>query len=399
MFAAIFMFAALLLHFAFVEIVDQQAITRVEDVARAGLRSVLFGNHTLKIDESETSNEALLRRDQGLQWFDQHGRLIDAQGLNPLVEAPPADGFRQLSSELRIFDSFAMPILSPQTHERLGTVRASQWDEQKRQTIGELDTGLLLGTLIAIIGSAAGGLALARRAVRPIAKSLEVLREFSADASHELRGPLTAIASNADAALRDADRDPVQDRSRFEAIADGAKQMSRLTSDLLLLASTDRSLERELFAVDLSLLLGKLEDRYREPFAEAGIGLSFSVEKLTLLYGNPDQIERIFANLIDNALSYTPFGGRVSVESTRHRGTIRITVRDSGIGIAPEHLNRVFDRFWRAEPARSRARSGLGLAIARALARRHGGDVTVRSKHGYGSTFVASFPDRPVRKA
>ena len=109
----------------------------------------------------------------------------------------------------------------------------------------------------------------------------------------------------ADAALRDTERDPVHDRSRFEAIADGAKQMSRLTNDLLLLAGADRSLERELFVVDLVATLNKLAKTYALRFSEAGIALNFAPDGAATVYGNPAQIERILTNLVENALRYT----------------------------------------------------------------------------------------------
>jgi signal transduction histidine kinase len=115
------------------------------------------------------------------------------------------------------------------------------------------------------------------------------------------------------------------------------------------------------------------------------------------VYGNPTQVERILVNLIENALNYTPRGGHVSVAVEPTRTATLIVVRDTGIGIAPEHVERIFDRFWRVEQARSQGGSGLGLAIARALARRHGGDVKVESRPGAGSEFVASFPIRPAR--
>lgn len=382
-FVAVFAIAAILAHFLLAAAIERESATHLEDVARAGLRSVLFANGTLKIDETDISNAALLRRDQGLQWFDAGGRLMAAQGLNP-------------STGQREFDSFSAPIVSPQTGRRLGTVRASQGNERRVALIAESDDGLLAGTLLAILGSGVAGLVLTRLAVRPVAKSIETLQEFSADASHELRGPLTAIASTAGAALRDTRRDSAHDRVRFEAIADGARQMSRLTNDLLLLAGTERSIERELFAIDVASMLGSLEARYRDRFTEAGVALTFTTEGRSILYGNPNQIERIFSNLIENALRYTP-AGTVSVESSQRRGVVSVTVRDSGIGIAQENQARIFERFWRADPARSRGGSGLGLAIARALARRHGGDVTVTSEVGQGSAFVASFPIRPVR--
>lgn len=383
-FAAIFVAAALGVRFAFVAIIDEQTSTRLQDIARAGIRSVLFTGKSLAIDEAEISNAALLTHDQGLQWFDRGGKLLAGEGSTPSTSTPR-----------RLFDRVTTPIENPRTHHIVGTVVATEWSDRKRADVRYLDTGLLIGTLLAIVGAAAGGLALARRAVRPVEQSFRTLREFTDNASHELRGPLTVIAASADAALRDSQRDSAHDRARFETIADGARQMSRLTSDLLLLATADQSLERELFVVDLGEIVNRLDRQFRFRFAEAGIELSLDTERPAIVFGNPDQIERILANLLENALRYTATGGRVSVEGRRQGAEFQIVVVDSGVGIAAENLHRVFDRFWRADPARMPKGSGLGLAIARALARRHGGDVTVTSRVGAGSTFVVSIPLRP----
>jgi signal transduction histidine kinase len=171
--------------------------------------------------------------------------------------------------------------------------------------------------------------------------------------------------------------------------------MSRLTGDLLLLAGAERSLERELFAVDLAAMVRRLSENYRRWFSTAGIALEVGALEPATVYGNPDQIERVLANLLENAFRYTPAGGRVRIDCRRDGGAIVVTVDDSGVGISPENLERIFDRFWRADPVRSPKGSGLGLSIARALARRHGGDITVTSRYGLGSKFVASFPSRP----
>lgn len=385
-FAAIFIAAALTVRFAFVAIIDEQTETRLADIARAGIRSVLFTADSLAVDKAEISNSALLTHDQGLQWFDRGGRLLAAEGSTPPAGAPH-----------KLFDSVTTPIENPRTHQMIGTVVASEWSDRKRADVRYLDTGLLIGTLLAIVGAAAGGLALARRAVRPVEQSFRTLREFTDNASHELRGPLTVIAASADAALRDSERG--SDRARFETIADGARQMSRLTSDLLLLATADQSLERELFVVDLVEIASRLATHYRQRFAEAGIALGLEMERPAVVYGNPDQIERIVANLLENALRYTGSGGRVSVEGRRQGAEFQISVVDTGVGIATENLPRVFDRFWRADPARKPRGSGLGLAIARALARRHGGDVTVTSRVGRGSTFALTIPLRPPSRS
>lgn len=383
-FGLVLLVAAVAVRAVFVSIVRQQTIARLHDVARAGMRSAIFTHSALSIDKGDLANTAvLLAPNQGLQWFDLRGHLLASQGLTPPARTQAN------------FYSVRAPIRSPLTQQRVGTVIASEWNAEEPADLAYLDIGLLCGSLLAVVGGTAGGLALARRAVRPVERSFQTLREFTDNASHELRGPLTVIATSADAALRDTERDPAHDRARFETIADGARQMSRLTSDLLLLAGAERSLELELFAVDLAAVLQKLERQYRPRFYEAGIAFDVAAVEPLTIYGNPDQIERILANLLENALRYTPAGGHAQVECRQQGAEIQIAISDSGVGIAPEDLERVFDRFWRADRVRSFDGSGLGLAIARALARRHGGDVTVTSRYGQGSTFIARFPVRP----
>jgi OmpR-family two-component system manganese-sensing sensor histidine kinase len=395
-FALTFLVAAFAVRAAFIGSLDQEITARLQVLARAGLRTTEFSNDRLGVDPHDISNMSLRIRNSGLQYFDQRRRLLASEGVVPNADLVTLDGASRVLVGGQVFNTFAIPIANPNTHERVGTVRASEGDEARSEDVRLLDRGLLFGTLAAILGSGLGGFILARRAVRPVVRSFAMLRTFTADASHELRGPLTAIAGNADAALRDTDRDPERDRARFEMIADGAKQMARLSGDLLLLAGADRSLEREMFVVDLAKAVRKIEVVYGSQFEAKGVALRVRARS-AIVYGNPDQIERIIANLVENALQYTQTNGSVTVEVKREHGYALVVVRDTGIGIAQEHIQQVFDRFWRAAPARPKGGSGLGLAIARALARRHGGDVTVTSRFGDGSEFVSSFPIRPPR--
>jgi signal transduction histidine kinase len=389
--------ACFVVRFVFVANLERQGVERLEVLARAGLRSTIIHGDQLAIDKAEISNSALIAQGQGLEWFDRTGRLLGTQGITAGFDAPPLEGEHVLTFEERTFDTFTTPIRNVRTNDLVGLVRASEWNVERAKDIHGLDTGLAIGAILAIVGSGLGGLALARRAVRPVAQTFRTLREFTADASHELRGPLTAIAGNADAALRDPDRDPDRDRLRFEAIADGAKQMSRLTSDLLLLAGADRSLEDDLFVIDLDALLERVVSRFTDRFAAAGIDLHLEPGQPVAAYGSPDQVERIIANLIENALRYTPRHGSVWITTEQERNFQLVVVKDTGIGIAPEDMERIFDRFWRADPSRVQEGTGLGLPIARALAERHGGDVTVTSVLGSGSRFIAWFPMRPPR--
>lgn len=394
-FAVIFFVAGLAVRVAFVTSLERQTTTRLEILARAGLRTAIFRSDRLDVDMGDISNTAtLMARGQGLQWFDSHGRLIAEQGLAPESTTLDTLGRQELSVGHVSLDAATLPIVNPRTHQVVGTVRASESNDDAQAEIHRLDVGLMIGMILGLAASGLGGLTLSHQAMRPVVRSFRTLREFVADASHELRSPLTAIKSNADVALWD-ERDAQRDRTRFEAISDAAQDMTKLTSDLLLLARADRSLERELFAIDLAAVVAKLAARYEPLFEEAGVTLETGELGGPTIYGDTAQVERILANLIDNALRYTARGGSVSIEVARQRANAVVRVRDTGIGIAPEHLDRVFDRFWRAESARSTTGTGLGLAIARALARRHGGDVTVASRLGPGSEFAVSFPVRP----
>jgi signal transduction histidine kinase len=115
------------------------------------------------------------------------------------------------------------------------------------------------------------------------------------------------------------------------------------------------------------------------------------------IYGNPEQVERLIANLVENAICYTNESGTVEVEATSYASGVQVEVRDTGIGIAPDHVPYIFDRFWRADPVRGPYGSNrLGLSIALALARRHGGDLSVKTSLGAGSTFTLTLPRRPA---
>ena len=392
-FTVTFVVAATVIRYIFVTILDQQMNMRLQVLARAGLRSTLTSTDHLSVDKREIANTRLLAEGQGLQWYDVQGRLLASEGMTPSVQSDQTSLHRP-RGEATNFVTVAIPIVDPKSRGFVGTVRASETLAERAERIRWFDVGLLIGTLLAVLGGGIAGLVLTRTTVRPVARAFETLRDFTADASHELRGPLTAIAANADAALRDTDMTADNDRPRFQAIADSAKHLCRLTNDLLLIANADKSLKRDLFAVDINSLLDSLVSRYRPQFDASGISISLALVAGTVVYGNPDQIERILANVIENALRYSLPGGSVLIHNERHRTQVSVVVHDTGIGIAPEHLDRVFDRFWRAAPSRSSG-SGLGLAIARALARRHGGDVTVSSQLGVGSEFVISLPTRP----
>jgi two-component system OmpR family sensor kinase len=226
--------------------------------------------------------------------------------------------------------------------------------------------------------------------------SLTQLKQFTADASHELRNPLTAIRASIAVMQSHPERIHPADAEKLQAIASASTQMSQLVEDLLLLARMDRQIpDRQTWQViALDELLEDLVTLYSDRAAEKHIDLTLKLDANANIQGDAPQLQRLFTNLIANGLQYTSAKGTVTVILNRHAAQAIVKVQDTGIGIAPDQLPHLFDRFWRADQARSHHDSGagLGLAIAQAIAQRHGGEISVQSETGQGSTFTVRLP-------
>ena len=219
-------------------------------------------------------------------------------------------------------------------------------------------------------------------------------RRFVSDVSHELRTPLTALRGRIEVTLtRPRSRPEYEDTLRI--LETEVARLTRLSEDLLLLARFDRgALAPRLEEVDVSELLASVAEQIR-PLAEARRQtLAEDVEPELGLHADPDQLIRLFLNLLDNAVKFTDDGGRISLIGRRSGALIEVEVSDTGTGIEAEHLINIFDRFYRAEGSRARSTGGhgLGLAIADEIARAHGGELTARSLPGAGSSFKVTLP-------
>jgi two-component system OmpR family sensor kinase/two-component system sensor histidine kinase BaeS len=222
----------------------------------------------------------------------------------------------------------------------------------------------------------------------------EELREnLMADIAHELRTPLSVVQGNLRAILDDVY--PLE-KSEIARLYDETRLLSRLVNDLRELAQAEAGqLDLNLRPVDLAALLNLTVANF-EPVAEdKGIDLSVQIAALLpLIEADPDRLAQVLRNLLSNALRHTPAGGQIAVSAGLDRTRIFVSVTDTGAGIAPEDLEHVFDRFWRADPSRSREQggSGLGLAIAKSLIEAHGGRIRVESTPGRGATFTFELP-------
>lgn len=229
---------------------------------------------------------------------------------------------------------------------------------------------------------------------------LERQRRFVADASHELRAPLTAIQGNLEL-LRRYPAMPTHDRR--EALEDTeheAKRLGRLVSDLLALARADAGQPSKCERVSLETLL---QEAFTDYQAHTGQGQPHShtlelggVEEKTLVQGDRERLKQLVGILLDNALKYTPAGGRITLELSRDLAEVRLEVRDNGIGISDKDLPHVFERFYRADQARVRGQdpggTGLGLSIAQWITEQHGGQISLESELGVGTTARVILP-------
>ena len=221
--------------------------------------------------------------------------------------------------------------------------------------------------------------------------------DFVANVSHELRTPLTAVKALVET-LRDGAVNDYQVRDRFlEAIEGETDRLIRLVNDLLLLSRADsEALNLQRKPVDLAQLVRATVDRLATRAESQGLALQMEASPdAPLAWADPDRIEQVLVNLLDNAIKYSPPGGSVTIGvDAGHGQTARVRVRDEGIGIPVEDLPRVGQRFYRADKARSRAEggSGLGLAIARALVQAHGGQLWLESQEGQETVVTFTLP-------
>jgi two-component system OmpR family sensor kinase len=220
------------------------------------------------------------------------------------------------------------------------------------------------------------------------------LRRFVADASHELRTPLAGVRAYAELFKRGADKRPADLARAMEGISRESERMSLLVQDLLLLARLDEGRPLEQEPVDLDEIAREAVETARAVEPERPIELE--VEPAVVL-GDRERLRQVIDNLLGNVRSHTPPASPATVSVSRENGHALLEVRDSGPGLTEEAAQRVFERFWRADPTRSRSRGGvgLGLSIVSAVADAHGGTVSAHSEAGKGATFRITLPLAP----
>ncbi len=227
-----------------------------------------------------------------------------------------------------------------------------------------------------------------------IQRSIEAQKRFTSDVAHEIRSPLTSLRGSIEVALRKKRSSEEYEDVLRENLSDIVR-LSKITDNLLFLSRADNNiLELRMQWFDLGRLLEGSVARLRPKAESAGLSLVEEHREVVEMRGDVDLLEQAFANLIDNAIKYTPHGGSVQVRSQEEDDFVRVIVSDTGMGIPEEDIPHIFDRFYRVSKERSRklGGTGLGLAITKWIVAAHNGTITVKSGVGQGSELTVVFP-------
>ena len=259
-------------------------------------------------------------------------------------------------------------------------ITAENLDERIRADVPQDEIGRLAATM--------------NEMIERLEKSFQQIRQFTGDASHELKTPLTILKGEIEMALRSKD-DVQYMKEVLSSSLEEIDRMSYIVKSLLDLAKMDvekGALARE--PVRLDKVLADRHEHFKRLAFDSAVQLDILENRPVMVLGDQVRLSQLIYNLIDNAIKYTPRGGKVELRLAQDGQTVYFRVKDTGVGISSEDLPYIFDRFYRVDKARTRevGGAGLGLSICREIAEAHGGTLTALSEAGKGSTFTASFP-------
>ena len=279
-----------------------------------------------------------------------------------------------------------------------GVIYAFISTEKREEMLRNYIYIMAAGFITALMWLLFTSLFIAGKAIVPIRNSMETQEKFIADASHELRTPLAVIRSNVEMIMDEPELTVKENLKWLEYILKEAKRMAKITEDLLFLSNYDINKNKKELGVqkeklNLSVLISGIYDSFYKLLEEHGLSGSKNIEQDIYIYANENQIRQLVTILLDNAIKYTKEGG-VALELEQKEQEAYIRVIDTGQGIAEDMLEKIFERFVRTDKARSREAggAGLGLSIARSIAKEHNGQITAASESGKGSVFCVRFP-------
>jgi signal transduction histidine kinase len=367
---------------------ERQLRTNVDRGLHATAARVLTRVHRSGIDAAQAADYGT---SYNVSWSD--GSSAPAGSNGHPANRPSALAALAHKTDLRTIErgGVTLRIYSEKLPGRGLVVQVARSLEPEEDALHGLLRNMLLGAAACIAVAAVGGWFLAGKSLAPVAAAFDRQQTFVADASHELRTPLAVIRANAEFLQ--------QEQPDSEEAAEILAETDRLASlvDALLALARGQAGSAAEQAVDLGELVTSSAHAMLPLAGERKVSLAVDAAPGVEVRGSPDQLRQLVLILVDNALRYTPEGGRVSVDARRVDGSAVVAVSDTGIGIDPDALEHVFERFYRADDARTRAfgGAGLGLSIAEQLVTGHGGRISAQSTPGRGSTFTVTLPLGP----
>jgi two-component system, OmpR family, sensor histidine kinase CiaH len=321
-------------------------------------------------------------------------KLFNNPSLTESIAAAKAghSGDTRVSSGTDLYMVDTSPILKPKSQTVVGILQVAQPVSWVGDALSGLVRQLVLASAIGIVLGALASLLMATRSLRPIGRAFQRQREFVADASHELRTPLTLIRTNVEAWLR---RSNGTTRVYAKSIVEEVEQLNRIVGDLTTLALADaRQLRLDPRPMELNEVVKGLIVQATPLAEERGVQLRPDLNGGVRVDADLVRVRQLLLILIDNALTHTPSGGEVLVGVVRQNGRAHVTVTDTGEGIPSGDLPHIFERFYRADKARTRESggTGLGLAIAKWIVDAHKGEIDVKSAEGKGTEVDVSLP-------
>ena len=327
------------------------------------------------------------------------GSLLAAGGIRPeglplTKPFPPFQALKDSSGQDYHQVSLALEDNNQQVWAYLLVGRSFQDFDQYLTTVR---WSLLVGLVLSLAVVSLASWWLSGIAMRPIYDAYQQIQQFTADAAHELRTPIAAIRATVESVLQLPKLSEAEAQETLVVVNRQSQRLTTLVSDLLLLSRLDSD-KRPLLKSSCclqDLLSDIVEEMSAFAIAEEVILKSaFQAQTPLVVSGDEEQLYRLVLNLVNNAIVYTPAGGQVMLKLSSSQQQALISVSDTGIGIAPEHQDKIFDRFYRVDTARTAnlGSSGLGLAIGKAIAKAHDGSLTVTSQLDDGSTFILSLP-------
>jgi two-component system, OmpR family, Ni(II)-sensor and/or redox sensor kinase NrsS len=359
----------------------------------------LIQRHTTGISDRSTYYIRLFDRRGNLLAFSPSQPLQLPQTLNAASwqTFQSAKGVRYRQFTLILHSAEARhTIHQGHSHDSWGHLQIGRTLEAFDAEVKRMQWILAIGFPLALGVVAVSSWWLSGLAMQPIYRSYQQQQQFTANAAHELRSPLASLLATVEATLRLPPSQQQNVPMMLQTVERQGRRLSDLITDLLFLTSLEHQSSPKPFQpCCLNDLISDLTEEFLELATRSDIHLTHQIPPQEIyVLGHESQLYRLVSNLMANAIQYTPKGGQVVVSLTPRDRTALITVKDTGIGIAPEQQARIFDRFYRVDSDRARKTggTGLGLAIAKAIANAHQGSIQIQSVLGSGSTFTTKLP-------